>query len=131
MARASLPAGSERVVIPHLLSLRALHNTGVGFGLLTGLPPVAAAALALTLLAVLFYNRSARPAAAVGHVGLGLMVGGASGNIVERLRFGDVLDYLDVHVWPVFNLADASIVVGAGLLVMALSRTREIQGGER
>lgn len=118
-------------MIPHILSLRALHNTGVGFGLLTGLPPIAAVALALTLLGVLFYNRTARTAAVVGRVGLGLMVGGASGNIVERLRFGDVLDYLDVHVWPVFNFADAAIVVGAGLLVVALSRTREIQGGER
>jgi signal peptidase II len=131
VARSSLLAGSEQVVIPHILSLRALHNTGVGFGLLPGLPPVVAVALALTLLGALFYNRSARPAAAVGHVGLGLMIGGASGNIVERLRFGDVLDYLDVHVWPVFNLADAAIVVGAGLLVVALSRTRDILGGER
>lgn len=118
-------------MIPHILSFRALHNTGVAFGLLTGLPPAAAVALALTLLGVLFYNRSARPAAAVGHVGLGLMLGGASGNIVERLRFGYVLDYLDVHVWPVFNLADAAIVVGAALLVVALSHTRDLQGGER
>lgn len=131
MARSSLPAGTEQVVIPHILSFRALHNTGVAFGLLTGLPPAAAVALALTLLGVLFYNRSARPAAAVGHVGLGLMLGGASGNIVERLRFGYVLDYLDVHVWPVFNLADAAIVVGAALLVVALSHTRDLQGGER
>ena len=48
------------------------------------------------------------------------MLGGALSNILERLRAGYVLDYLDVHVWPVFNLADTAIVVGAILLVLAL-----------
>jgi signal peptidase II len=127
MVRSFLPVGVERVVVPHVLSLLAVHNTGVAFGLLAGLPPIAVAILALTLLGAVFYNRSARPAAAVGRWGLGLMMGGALGNVVERLHFGYVLDYLDLHVWPVFNLADAAIVVGAGLLVLALSRS----GGER
>ncbi len=127
--RSSLSPGAERVVVPHVLSLRAVHNTGVAFGLLAGLPPIAVAILALTLLGAVFYNRGAQPAAAVGRWGLGLMAGGALGNVVERLRFGYVLDYLDVHVWPVFNLADTAIVVGAGLLVLALSVSRP--GGER
>jgi len=83
--------------------------------------------LALTVLGVLLYNRSAWPATGAGQWGLGLMVGGALGNIVERLRFGYVVDYVDVHVWPVFNLADTAIVVGAGLLLLALSRS----GGSR
>jgi signal peptidase II len=48
-----------------------------------------------------------------------LIVGGALGNVADRLRFGYVVDYLDVHVWPVFNLADAAIVVGAGVLAAA------------
>jgi signal peptidase II len=107
-----------------------LHNTGVAFGLLAGLSPIVAVILALTLLGVLFYNRSARQGAPVGHWGLGLMIGGALGNVVERLRFGYVLDYLDLHVWPVFNLADAAVVVGAGLLVVAFSRSAN-PGGER
>lgn len=120
--RSYLPAGTERVLVPNVLSLRELHNSGVAFGLLPGLSPIAAVVLALTLLGVVFYNRSAQSAALSGQWGLGLMIGGALGNIVERLRFGYVLDYLDLHVWPVFNLADATIVVGAGLLVLSLSR---------
>jgi len=119
--------GTEQVVVPHVLSLRVLHNTGVAFGLLAHLSPVATVILALTLLGVVFYNRSAWPVAVAGPWGLGLMLGGALGNIIERLRFGYVLDYLDFHVWPVFNLADAAIVVGAGLLALALSRS----GGSR
>jgi len=123
--RVFVPGGMERVVVPNVLSLRELHNSGVAFGLLPGLSPIAAVILALTLIGVVFYNRGAQSAALVGQWGLGLMIGGALGNIVERLRFGYVLDYLDLHVWPVFNLADATIVVGAGLLVLALSRPRE------
>lgn len=130
IVRSALPPGAERVLVPHVLSLRVLHNTGVAFGLLAGLSPIVAVILALTLLGVLFYNRSARQGAPVGHWGLGLMIGGALGNVVERLRFGYVLDYLDLHVWPVFNLADAAVVVGAGLLVVAFSRSAN-PGGER
>ncbi len=127
LIRSSLSVGTEQVVVPHVLSLRVLHNTGVAFGLLAHLSPVATVILALTLLGVVFYNRSAWPLAASGPWGLGLMLGGALGNMIERLRFGYVVDYLDFHVWPVFNLADAAIVIGAGLLVLALSRS----GGSR
>ena len=48
-----------------------------------------------------------------------MVVGGALANVVDRLRLGYVVDYLDVHVWPVFNLADAAIVAGAGVLAAA------------
>lgn len=123
LVRSSVPHGAERVLVPHLLSLTVIHNTGVAFGLLAGLGPAAVVALALTVLGVLLYNRAAWPATDAVQWSVGLMAGGALGNIVERLRFGYVLDYLDVHVWPVFNLADTAIVVGAGLLLVALSRT--------
>ncbi len=128
LVRSSLSPGREHVVIPHLLSLTVLHNTGVAFGLLAGLGPGAVVALALTVLGVLLYNRAAWPATKAGQWSVGLMVGGALGNIFERLRFGYVLDYLDVHVWPVFNLADTAIVVGAGLLLLVLSRAGDARG---
>jgi signal peptidase II len=128
LVRSSLPPGAERVLIPHLVSLTVLHNTGVAFGLLAGLMPATAVVLALTVLGVLVYNRAAWPATIAGQWSVGLMLGGALGNIVERLRFGYVLDYLDVHIWPVFNLADTAIVVGAGLLMIALSRTGGTRG---
>lgn len=123
-----LPAGSERVLVPHILSLTVLHNTGVAFGLLANSGSGAVVALALTVLGVLLYNKAAWPATNAGQWSVGLMVGGALGNIVERLRFGYVLDYVDVHVWPVFNLADTAIVVGAGLLLVALSRPGDSRG---
>jgi signal peptidase II len=120
----SLPLGREHVVVPHVLSLTVVHNTGVAFGLLSGLGPAPVVALAVAVLGVLLYNSAAWSATAAGQWGLGLMLGGALGNVVERVRFGYVLDYLDLHVWPVFNLADTAVVAGAGLLLLALSRSR-------
>ncbi|HLW46471.1 MAG TPA: signal peptidase II [bacterium] len=120
---ARLTPGAEHVVLPGLLSLTLLHNTGIAFSLLHGAPPVVIIALALTALAVALYNRDAWPRTALVRWGLGLVAGGAAANVVERLRFGYVIDYLDVHVWPVFNLADSAVVVGAGLLVWALLTT--------
>lgn len=109
--------GGERVLIPHVISLTVLHNRGIAFGLFGRLSAIAAVVLALTVLTALFYNRGAWPAAPASQWGFGLMLGGALGNIIDRLRFGYVVDYVDVHIWPVFNLADAAIVVGAGMLV--------------
>lgn len=125
-----VPVGGERVLIPRVLSLVVVHNQGIAFGLLPRLSPTAAVVLALTVLAILFYNRGAWPAASATQWGVGLIFGGALGNIVDRLRFGYVVDYLDVHVWPVFNLADAAIVAGAGVLTAAafVRRRREVRG---
>lgn len=114
-----VPVGDSRVLIPHVLSLTLVHNSGIAFGLLARLSPAATVALALTVLAALFYNRAAWPTALAAQWGFGLMAGGAVGNVADRLRFGYVVDYVDVHVWPVFNLADAAIVVGAGVLIAA------------
>jgi len=114
-----IPAGGERVIVPGVLSLVVLHNQGIAFGLLGRLSPAVTVALALTVLLALFYNKGAWPGGLAEQWGYGLMVGGALGNVADRLRFGYVVDYLDVHVWPVFNLADAAIVVGAGVLAAA------------
>jgi len=128
-----VPAGGARVLIPRVLSLAVVHNQGIAFGLLARLAPIVSVALALTVLAVLFYNRGAWPAVPAGQWGVGLMFGGALGNIVDRFRFGYVIDYLDVHVWPVFNLADAAIVAGAGVVAAAslIRRRREMRGVSR
>lgn len=125
--RASIPVGTERILLPHVLSLTTLHNRGIAFGMLRGLPPLAVVAVALTILAVVFYNKGAWPATPAGQWGLGFVLGGALANIVERLRFGYIVDYVDLHVWPVFNLSDTAIVCGAGLLLLAMVRS----GGSR
>jgi signal peptidase II len=117
-----LPGGASVAVIPGILWLTPVRNTGVAFGLLAGLSPAVTVLAALTLFVVLFYNRGRRSGSRMERAGIALMAGGAAGNLLDRIRLGFVVDYLDLRVWPVFNLADVAIVLGAGALALALAR---------
>ncbi len=119
---ALLPPSSSVALIPGVLSLTHVHNTGVAFGLLGGVSPVATSLAALTLLFLLIYNRGRWHESRAGAAGVALVAGGAVGNLLDRMRLGHVVDYIDVHVWPVFNLADAAIVIGAAVLLVAHAR---------
>lgn len=119
----SIPPGSSVPVISGLLSLTHVQNRGVAFGLLAGISPILMILAALTLVVLLSYNKGRRTWSRATGVGFALMAGGAAGNLLDRIRFGFVVDYLDVHVWPVFNLADAAIVTGAGLVLLVLMRS--------
>lgn len=97
-----------------------LRNDGVTFGLMGGVPWWALAALASGIVAwlvVLLARTKSRPEA----LAYGLIIGGALGNVADRLRFGAVTDFLDVYAgaghWPAFNLADVAVVGGVGLLL--------------
>ncbi len=99
-------------------------NYGVSFGMLDSvhglgawLLPVAVVAITAVLVVWLYRIDRLRPA-----VGLGLIIGGAIGNLIDRLRFGAVADFLDFyawgHHWPAFNAADSAITVGAVVLIL-------------
>lgn len=99
-----------------------LRNEGVTFGMLGGAPWWALSGLALGIivwLAVLL----ARAGSGLDAAAYGLVIGGALGNVVDRLRIGAVTDFLDVYVgtwhWPAFNLADVAVVVGVGFLLLS------------
>lgn len=99
-------------------------NTGVSFGIFNDGGPWNAVALSAVALAVvvalLFWMRQARDRMVVS--ALGLVIGGALGNVIDRLRWGAVADFLDFHLsgmhWPAFNVADAAITIGALLLIV-------------
>lgn len=103
------------------LRLNLSFNSGAAFGLGKGLAPVLAPLGILLVLALLGFGRSAattRP----GAIALGLVLGGALGNLVDRL-FGDhggsVVDFIDLRWWPIFNIADAAISCGVVLLLVS------------
>ena len=115
--------GLEVPILPELFSLTRVHNTGVAFGiaqgnnLLTGL-------LALGIL--IFAGWMAREwdwRKRWVQVVAGLVAGGAVGNLIDRMRVGYVIDFLDFHYgrwsWPAFNVADAAISIGVGILVLS------------
>lgn len=127
----AIPVATSVPVVPGVLSMTHVQNRGVAFGLFAGLSPLIAALAALTLVFLLSYNKGRRLRSRAAGAGIALMAGGAAGNLVDRVRLGYVVDYLDVHVWPVFNLADVAIVVGAGILILVLSREGSLAQSRR
>ncbi|MCA9880127.1 MAG: signal peptidase II [Thermomicrobiales bacterium] len=99
------------------LSLEYAENRGVAFGLLGSLGPfvVVAPLVVVTVLAALYLRSSAPPV--WQSVGVGLLAGGAAGNLADRLRLGFVVDFISVGRWPNFNVADSAITVGAVTLI--------------
>lgn len=103
------------------LSLHHVRNSGIAFGLFSGATPVV---IVLTGAAVawmlwFFWRSGARHP--ILPVSLGLVIGGSTANLFDRVRLGHVTDFLDLPYWPAFNLADIFIVVGVGVLFAALA----------
>lgn len=106
-------------VITNVFHITYIRNPGAAFGLMAHRTSFFIAVSILVILGIIFFykkyggkGKGALPAT------LGLIAGGALGNMVDRVRFGEVIDFIDFRVWPVFNLADSAIVIGAGLLVI-------------
>lgn len=120
-------------VVGDFVQLRYTTNSGGAFSLLTGAPLFFAVMAAVIIVAIAWNARKVRgtwPLAA-----LGLLLGGAVGNFTDRLLRGDaplhgeVIDFIDVGAWPVFNVADSCIVVGGLLLALLVGRAEREPGG--
>lgn len=113
---------TSRVNLPGPLDLQLVHNSGVAFGGGKGVPTwilvAATAAIAATLAVAGWQGVFASP------VAVGLVVGGAAANVVDRIEGGTVIDMLHLGWWPTFNLADACITTGAALLILNQTRPR-------
>ncbi|MCR4404125.1 MAG: signal peptidase II [Candidatus Acetothermia bacterium] len=108
--------------IDHVLFFTLTKNPGGAFGILRGhglLVVIVTAAISLGLLGALLFTRLRDGSL---RLGLAIIAGGALGNLLDRLRLGYVIDFLDFRVWPVFNLADVAIFVGVGLILFRLLR---------
>jgi len=122
-----MPRGPFRpkVIIDGYFDLRYAENPGVAFSMLQNIP---GGRVLLTLLAigafllVLYYLRKTPADNPRLHVALGLVGGGAVGNLVDRVMFGKVTDFIvwkvGVHEWPAFNIADAALCIGVGLMLL-------------
>lgn len=103
------------------LQITLTHNRGIAFGLASGGGDalIAMSAAALAFVGAIFARNPARPGM---WLAIGLLVGGALGNLADRVRAGAVTDYLDLTAWPAFNLADAAITAGVALLAVSYLR---------
>ncbi|MBS3899091.1 MAG: signal peptidase II [Dethiobacter sp.] len=115
-------------VITNIFHITYVHNFGAAFGLLahrTGFFILVTVVLVLLLLAFLRYLPKEQK---LLRSALVLLLGGATGNLIDRVRVGYVIDFFDFRVWPVFNVADIAIVFGIGLLILDLTRNAREKG---
>jgi signal peptidase II len=120
---ANLPLNSSWMPIKWLapvLTLTHTHNTGAAFGMFPQGGPVFTVVGIVVSIAIVVYYHNLPPGQWWVRAGLGLQLGGALGNLIDRFRLGYVVDFIDLHRWPVFNLADSSIVVGVATLVIIM-----------
>lgn len=120
LVTASLERGEVRDLVA-FVDLVNTRNTGVAFGQLQDGGAIVSIVIALALVALLvFFARNARRP--LIWLPTGMLLGGALGNIVDRVREGAVIDYLKLPHWPAFNVADASITVGVVILLIVVER---------
>lgn len=117
LVRQSLQLGQSIPVLSPVLHLTYVQNTGAAFGMLRGHAPLFV--LLSVAVAVWIVAELRKPD---GHgrltlLSLSLILGGALGNVIDRLRLGYVVDFIDLRVWPVFNIADSAITIGVSLLL--------------
>ncbi len=103
------------------------HNTGVAFSLFQGHPEVLTLLALLIMTGAIYFYRTQLPNQhLLVQISMGLIMGGALGNLTDRVRLGYVVDFVQVGWWPIFNLADSAIVVGAALLMLQFVRDEQI-----
>jgi signal peptidase II len=110
--------------------IRHVRNSGAAFGMFPAAGPIFLVIAVAVVLGIMRYYYSRITTAPLWvRISLGLMLGGAIGNMIDRVRFGFVVDFVDLGWWPVFNVADSSIVVGVTMLAlyMAFFQPRHVQ----
>lgn len=117
--------GHSEIIVTSFFSFVRAWNTGVSFSMFNDGGTIGVIVLstfaALVVLMLLWWMKGEEDQ--ISRIGLGLIIGGAIGNIVDRIMYGAVFDFLDFHIgeyhWPAFNLADSFICIGAIIIVMS------------
>ena len=118
-------------ILPNFVHLTYVRNTGAAFGFLAGSPSTLRMAFFLlvsgvAIACILFLLKTLPPQKKLLTVSLSLVLGGAIGNLIDRFRLGEVIDFIDIHWdhlhWPAFNVADSAITIGVALLFIRMLR---------
>ena len=124
---ANLAVGEQARLLGDLVQVWHAQNRGAAFSLFQGGTVVFLIVSVLSIGMVAYFHRSLRDRSLWLHVVLGIVLGGTLGNFIDRLRQGYVTDWLSIGIgdtrWPTFNVADSSVVIGIGILVVYLFLT--------
>ncbi len=116
-----LSLGESLPLIRNVLHMTLVHNTGIAFGLFRDkgvvfiIIPIIAAIL---LIFNIYYYKNHKILSRTYIVAFSLILGGAIGNLIDRIFFGYVIDFIDLRIWPVFNIADSAITIGALVILI-------------
>ena len=123
--------GESLKVIPKVFHLTYVLNPGAAFGLMAGRTWIFVVTAVLVVGGVIYGQFRIPRKERITRMALGMIGGGALGNLYYRLVIGRVIDYLDFQIWPyVFNFADSMIVIGVGLLMLAIYREEKRSKGK-
>ncbi|MBI3079096.1 MAG: signal peptidase II [Deltaproteobacteria bacterium] len=129
LIQTQIPLHTRIPVIPGLLDLTHIRNPGAAFGLFASFPegwrtPALIAISLAALVVIVLFVRSLAPDRRLLLIALGLIMGGAAGNLLDRLRFGAVVDFIDAYWrtyhWPAFNVADSAVTGGVIAILLDL-----------
>lgn len=121
LVRQEIPLGASIPIIDNILSFTNTTNTGASFSLFTEYSFLLSILAGIVIAAILIFYKKIP---ANYRLPFALILGGASGNLIDRIFFGTVTDFIDLHLWPVFNLADSAITVAAVLVVIIVWREK-------
>ncbi|MBF0521442.1 MAG: signal peptidase II [Candidatus Omnitrophica bacterium] len=120
--------GESLPVIQNIFHVTLVHNTGIAFGFLKeqGSVFIVIPAIAIILLVfnIFYYKQNDEALSRPYIIGFSLILGGAIGNLIDRISVGYVIDFIDFRFWPVFNVADSAITIGAVLIAVKCFKTK-------
>jgi signal peptidase II len=121
----------EEVHVVGPFSIHHVQNSGIAFGLFASATSLVILLTGVAVIWMIYFFARSGSRHTVLPVALGLVIGGSVSNLVDRVRLGHVTDFLDFTYWPAFNLADTFIVVGVGILLLALVAADRSRGPRR
>ncbi|MFH1395366.1 MAG: signal peptidase II [Candidatus Omnitrophota bacterium] len=118
--------GSSISVIDRFFYVTLVHNKGTAFGLFNRYPYLFAGITACVVVFIIYFlARKKQVLNVYEKISLCFILGGAGGNLIDRIRYGYVIDFIDFRIWPVFNLADSFITCGAVILIFSMLFKKE------
>ncbi len=123
--------GQSRPIIENIFHLTLVYNKGIAFGLFGDRVIISVFISIMVIILLIVSVIKIKGHELILKIAFSLILGGATGNLVDRIRFGYVIDFLDFRIWPVFNVADSAITIGAGLLIVYLFKMRNLKSRAR
>ena len=111
-------------VLKDVFHITLIHNSGAAFGLFKGMFPIFIFLSIIVIFLVLLYANRFRHGYSYLKAGLLFILAGTIGNLIDRIRLGYVIDFIDLRIWPVFNVADTTITIGGALLIYHIVTSR-------